>query len=127
VILLYPALLILAFVLALRQQRDSGRGWRWFAVWCVAGALFFFSLLTGLSIGLLVLPFAAGALVFAAVQAPHLVESFGFLAGFGLVAVLVAGLNRGDEQVNPTSWLAAGLGLTAVAVSAYALGARQPK
>jgi multidrug transporter EmrE-like cation transporter len=127
VIALYPALLIAAVALALSRQREGGRGWRWFTVWCVAGALFFFSFLTGLSIGLLLLPFAAAALIFAAVSAPHLPESFGFLAGVGLVVVVVAGLNWGEEHLDSARWLAVGLAITAGAVGAYSVAARRTK
>jgi hypothetical protein len=115
VIVLYPALLIAAIVLAVRTQREDGRGGRWFALWCVAGGLFLFSLLSGLSIGLFFLPAAAAALLFAASQAPHLAEGSGFLAGVGLVVVAVAALN------GAAGWLVFGLALVAAAVGAFAL------
>jgi uncharacterized membrane protein YhhN len=118
VILVYPALVIAAIALAMRSQREGGRGWPWFAAWCAAGALWFFSLLTGLSIGLLVLPVAAVVLIFAALQSPHLPESFGFVAAVGLVAVAVAALNWGEEHIDHRSWLTVGLAVTAFAVTA---------
>lgn len=65
-VLLYPVLLIAAVVLLRRRLAAGGRfGWRGAAAWSVAGALFVFSLLTGLSIGLLLLPLVVVAFAFA--------------------------------------------------------------
>jgi hypothetical protein len=52
-----------------------------------------FSLITGLSIGLLILPFAAGMLIWTTLRSPHLREAAGFLAGLAATAVLIAALN----------------------------------
>lgn len=126
-ILLYPILLLLALALVLTRDRDGGRGWIWFAAWCVAGGAFTFSFLTGLSIGLLVLPLAAAALVSVSVLAPHLAESVGFVAGGGLVLLVVAAINWDETAagVEPIPWLLAGLAATASAASAYAVARRR--
>ena len=76
-IFLYPALVIAAVAIVLGEDRDGGHGWRWFFAWCVAGALLFFSFLTGLSIGLLLLPLAAAVLLLVALAAPHAAEALG--------------------------------------------------
>jgi hypothetical protein len=90
VVALYPAVLVLVgLVLARNRGRSGGRGWRWFAAWWAAGGLFAFSFVTGFSIGLFVLPFAAAALFFVASRAPHLWESTGFAGGVGMLAVVV--------------------------------------
>jgi hypothetical protein len=125
----------------------SGRAvedWRWFAAWGGAGFLLTFSFLTGFSIGLFVLPVAAGALFFVASRSPHFAEGVGFLGGIGGVAVPVALLNRDYNPCpphgaltippgappgtsvscggfDPEPWLDAGVVLTAIAVAAYAV------
>ena len=89
-IVLYPLLLVAAAVVARRARtRDGGRGPAWFFGWALAGFLFTFSLVTGLSIGLFVLPAAAFVLLLVAPRSPHLVESTGFLVGVAAVALLV--------------------------------------
>ena len=126
-IVLYPALLATAVLLVLSRDRDGGRGWRWFGIWATAGAAFTFSFLTGLSIGLLLLPVVAATLLFAALGSPHLTETTGFVAGAGVVAVLVGALNWGEDQsgVEPAPWLLVGLAAATAAVFAYALAARR--
>jgi len=52
-----------------------------------------FSLITGLSIGLLILPFAAAMLIWTTLRAPHPREASGFFAGIGATVVLIAALN----------------------------------
>jgi hypothetical protein len=90
VIILYPLLLISAALLAWRSRmRRGGRGPAWFAGWALAGFLFSFSLITGLSIGLFILPLAAFALLLVARNSPHLLEAAGFLVGVAATAVLV--------------------------------------
>jgi hypothetical protein len=104
VIVLYPVLLICAAALALsRRDSPTGFGWNWFGAWTAAGALFVFSLLTGFSIGLLLLPAAAAVLIWTSVKAPHSPEALGFLVGTGLVILLVAALH--DWR----SWYVAGV------------------
>ena len=123
-ILLYPVLLALAAVVAVvrvggRGARDGG--WPWFLAWCVAGAAFAFSFLTGLSIGLLVLPFAAAVLFAVAWLTPGLSELFGLLGGVGLILLLVAAVNRDGDGVDPAPWLVAGILACAAAVGGYAI------
>jgi uncharacterized membrane protein len=90
VILLYPALLVAAVAVARRSER-AGRGPSWFAGWALAGALFLFSLATGFSIGLFVLPLVAVVLLWVASRAPRWREACGFLAGcVAMVAFFVA-------------------------------------
>ena len=119
-ILLYPLLLAGAVALGWRRRgsRPHARGWPWFGAWLLAGLLVAFSLVTGLSIGLFVLPFAAAGLLWVAGRSPHLREAAGFVAGAGLVLGLLAPLfgslvaavslagyamsRRGDENVTPT-------------------------
>ena len=91
---LYPLLLIAAAIIAWKSpRRSAGRGPRWFAAWTLAGFLFSFSLVTGLSIGLFILPLAAVALLLAARHSPHLLESVGFVVGFAATAALIVGIN----------------------------------
>jgi hypothetical protein len=89
VILAYPLLLVVAVAVAHRSQR-AGRGPAWFAAWALSGAVFAFSLATGFSIGLFILPFAAALLLWVASRAPRRHEASGFLLGVaGIVAFLV--------------------------------------
>jgi len=68
VILLYPLLLIVAGIQLRRRLVRGGRfGWQAAAAWSVASVLFVFSLLTGLSIGLLLLPLVVLSFGFALV------------------------------------------------------------
>jgi hypothetical protein len=92
--LLWPLLLVAAAILGWRRRGDGGhRGWRWFTGWVVAGFLISFSLVAGLSIGLVVLPLAAIALLTAAAQAPHLREASGFVVGVATTVALIVALN----------------------------------
>jgi hypothetical protein len=121
VIALYPLVLVVAaFVLVQNQGRPGGHGWRWFGAWWASGGVFAFSFVSGFSVGLFVLPFAAAALFVVAAQAPHLPETGGFVAGVGTLALVVAWLNW-DHGIGAASWLAGGLVLTTVAVAAFAL------
>jgi hypothetical protein len=85
VIAIYPLLLVWAAVLIRRRKQEPRPGWAGFTVWTAAGAVFTFSLLTGLSIGLLLLPFVVAALYLAARSAPDFRASIGFVAGIGVV------------------------------------------
>ena len=125
-IVLYPALLLTAIAIVIRRDREDGHGWPWFAAWCVAGAFFFFSFLTGLSVGLLLLPVVTGVVLFVATRSPHAAEAAGFVAGVGLVTVVAAALTWGEEHTNAAAWFAAGAAVTAAAVASYVLaGQRQ--
>lgn len=124
-IFLFPLLLIVATVIALRNaKRGAGFGgthWPWFVAWSVAGGLLTFSFLTGLSIGLFVLPLAAVVLVWVARRAPRLTDAIGFVEGIGALCVLIAFLNRAGNGVDPMPWLLAGLTLAGLAPVAYVL------
>jgi len=125
-IVVFPLLVIAATVIALRSaERGFGSAgtphWRWFVAWSVAGAALTFSFLTGLSIGLFVLPLAAVLLLWVARRAPHLPDALGFVAGIAVLLLLVAFLNRAGNGVDPAPWLVAGLSLNAFALVAYVL------
>ena len=128
-IVAYPLLLLIALAVVLIRDCNGGRGWLWFGAWSVAGTLMTFSFLTGLSIGLLILPLATTALFAAALLAPHLGESIGFIAGAGVTAVAVAAVNFGEAQpgIPAGLWLVAGLSLVGAAAAAYEGASRQSK
>ena len=110
-ILLYPVVLFAAFALFLRARReDPHDGAVWFAGWVVGGGLFTFSFLTGFSIGLFLLPLAGAMLFWVASRAPGR-EAIGFLAGAGLVLMIV--------------WPVAGLLVSAAAIGGYAVPLRR--
>jgi hypothetical protein len=125
-IVLFGILVVAAVLISRRREDPRGRGWPWFGAWLVGGALFTFSWVAGLSIGLLVLPFAAAAVLFVAFRAPHLHEAVGFAAGAGGILLLVAVLNRGSGDLDATPWLVAGLTLALGAVAAYSVSGRGP-
>jgi hypothetical protein len=90
-ILAWPLLVLVAAALAWRRHsKPGGRGWWWFLAWSLAGFLMTFSFVTGFSIGLFILPVAAGALIWVALRSPHLREAWGFGAGIGATALLIA-------------------------------------
>lgn len=98
-ILAWLLLVILATVLARQNRRGgitppagTGRA-SWFTLWVAAGFLTSISLATGLSIGILILPAAAAALLWALRRAPYLPEAAGFLLGVGITAALIASLS----------------------------------
>jgi hypothetical protein len=92
--LLYPVLLVLALDVARRSRfRSGGIGLHWFSFWGLAGFLISFSFITGLSIGLFILPLAAAVLLAAARLSPHIVEATGFLLGIAGTALLVVALS----------------------------------
>jgi hypothetical protein len=89
-VVLYPTLLVTAVVLAWRSRaRRGGRGPTWFAGWTLAGFLMSFSFITGLSIGLFMLPVAALVLLAVARISPHPAEASGFFAGVAATGLLV--------------------------------------
>jgi hypothetical protein len=112
---------ILALRGAKRDARVAGAQGRWFLAWAAAGAALTFSFLTGLSIGLFVLPFAGLLLWWVARRTRHLLDATGFVAGIGVVLVLVAFLNRSGSGLDPMPWLVAGVCLAGSALLAYAL------
>jgi hypothetical protein len=115
VILVYPLLLVLAFVLVRRRRGSGGDGWDGFAAWAAAGAAFTFSLLTGLSIGLFLLPIVVLAIVWAIRRAPDFRSMLGFLAGAGLILLGIAGLHDAAS-----GWLIPGVVLCGMAVTSFA-------
>lgn len=116
VILLFPLLLVATgYIVARHRQHPDRLGGAWFALWTLAGATFTFSLLTGLSIGLFVFPFAAALVLWAARSAPGL-EALGFVEGIGVALLIVALVQRGNA-----SWLIAGLVPCSLAPTAYAV------
>jgi hypothetical protein len=93
-ILAWPLLVVVAASLAWqRRGAPGGRGGPWFTAWLVAGFLMSFSLITGLSIGLFILPIAAAVLIWVATRSPHLVEASGFVLGIAATALLIVGVN----------------------------------
>ena len=128
-IVVFPVLLLVATVMAVRRAQrglgSTGAHWRWFAAWSAAGAALTFSFLTGLSIGIFVLPFAGALLVWVARRAPRLPDAFGFVAGVGLLLVVIAFINRAGDGVDPMPWLLAGVSLNGVALIAYVLGCQR--
>lgn len=92
-ILAWPSLVVAAaLVLGNRRPTTSGRGWRWSLAWTGAGFLWSFSLLTGFSIGLLLLPVAAAVLLWVAWRSPQLVEALGLVGGLAVTGAVVAAL-----------------------------------
>ncbi len=114
VILIYPLLLICSAVLIWRTKARRSAGWSGFAAWCVAGALFVFSLLTGLSIGLFLLPLVVAALYLAVRSAPDFRASLGFVAGIGVILLVVASIHNFAR-----GWLIAGVAFSAVALASF--------
>jgi hypothetical protein len=93
-VIAWPLLLLIAVGVAWsRRGTADGRGWTWFLGWMAAGVLWSFSLITGFSVGLLVLPIAAVALLWMATRAPHLAEASGFVVGIATTAVLIDAIN----------------------------------
>jgi hypothetical protein len=90
-LVLYPIVLAGALYLMFKsRQRGLGsRGSIWFSAWAFTGALFLFSVLTGLSIGVFVFAAAALAIFFLAVNAPYWREVAGFPLGAGLMVIAV--------------------------------------
>jgi hypothetical protein len=125
-VMLYPVLLVVAGVVVLLRLAiaapDPRARWHWFLAWCATGAVFSFSYVTGLSIGLLVLPFAVVLLLLAAWFAPGPGEAvLGFVAGIGLVLLLIGFIQRDGEWVNPAPYLLGGILACMLAVGGYTI------
>lgn len=113
-ILIYPLLVIIAVVLISRTEERRSVGWLGFALWTVFGAVFTFSLLTGFSIGLLLLP-AVVVLLYAAIRyAPDFRDALGFVAGIGVILLVVASINAFS-----IGWLIAGVVFSSVALGSF--------
>lgn len=92
-IIAWPLLVVVAALVAWHHRlTNAGRGWRWSLAWIVAGFLWSFSLMTGFSIGLLLLPAAAVLLLWVASRSPHLLEALGFVGGLAVTAALVTAI-----------------------------------
>jgi hypothetical protein len=90
-LLVFPLAIVAAAVLAWqRRGRTGGRGPRWFLAWTAAGFLLAFSVVTGLSIGIFIAPFAAAILLWVATRSPHLREACGLAAGIAAAAAVAA-------------------------------------
>jgi hypothetical protein len=114
VIAIFPLLLIWA-VLRIRRTEQRGRaGWAGFAAWTVAGAIFTFSLLTGFSIGLFLLPVVAAMLYLAVRGAPDFRASLGFVAGVGLTLLVLASINNFS-----IGWLIPGVVFSVIALASF--------
>ncbi len=121
---------------------QSGWGWRWFGAWVGAGILLAFSLVSALSIGLFVLPFALVALWAVARGSRYWPTALGLISGAGLVCLLIWALNRDYEPCppggisvsaddpsssftcgghDPLPWLVAGIVLTLAGAVAFAV------
>ena len=109
---IYPLLVIWAAVLIRRRTRRPNASWRGFGTWSVAGAIFTFSLLTGFSIGLFLLPLVVAALYLAARSAPDFRAAVGFVAGIGLTLLLVASIHNFSA-----GWLIPGVAFTALSLA----------
>src|SRR5207249_10162600 len=114
VILIYPLLLIWAAALIWRAKRRRSAAWSGFAAWYLAGALFTFSLLTGLSIGLFLLPLVVAALYLAVRSAPDFRALLGFVAGIGVILLALASINNFSM-----AWLIPGVAFSAAAFASF--------
>lgn len=120
------------------------QGWRCFGAWTLAGGLVLFAFLTGLSIGIFVLPIAILSVWYVQRVAGWGPEVVGWISGAGVVSLIVAFLNRDYRPCpegsitlqpgqasfecggfDPTPWWIAGLVLTVGGIAAYALLRRQ--
>lgn len=111
---IYPLLLIWAAVLIRRTEGKRRAGWPGFAAWSVAGAVFTFSLLTGFSIGLFLLPVVFVVLYLAVRSAPDFQASLGFVAGIGVILLVFASINSFS-----TGWLIPGVAFSALALTSF--------
>jgi hypothetical protein len=94
VILAWPLIGLAAGCVAWkRRAAATGRGLLWFLEWVAAGFLMSFSLITGFSIGIFILPIAAWVLIWVARRSPHLREASGFAAGIGATALLIVAIH----------------------------------
>jgi hypothetical protein len=119
VVLLYPLVLGAALWFAARRVDGGPHGWHWFLACALAGGLFTFSLLTGFSIGLFLLPAAAVALFWVARRSGGR-ETVGLFEGVGWTLLAVAFIQSGSGDLDARPWLLAGVVLSLGAVGAYA-------
>jgi hypothetical protein len=113
------AVLVAAVVRVGRARGEGSASWFGFAIWAVAGAVFTFSLLTGLSIGLFLLPLVVLAIGLAVRVASEVRSMLGFAAGIALILLVVAAIHDAA-----TGWLVPGIALAGIAVASFAGGCR---
>jgi hypothetical protein len=113
-ILLFPLVLV-GIVFVCRSSGARREGWRWFWAWACFGGLFVLGLLTGFSVGLLLLPVAAVVGFAVARRAPGWREALGAVAGAAVAAEVLAALNGW------TAALSVAAAFALAAVGAYAL------
>jgi hypothetical protein len=115
-IAIYPLLLVWAAlqIRRRRREREQRPSWAGFGAWTAAGAIFTFSLLTGLSIGLLLLPLVIVALYLAVRSAPDFRAALGFVAGIGVVLLLLAAIHNFSA-----GWLTPGVVLVVAALASF--------
>src|SRR5262245_36981929 len=123
------------------------RGWPWFALWALAGALTTIGLLGGFGVGVVALIPAAAALLFLTSSSRLWPEGLGLSAGIA-VFVLYMGVGSGTYPpcpegpivihhtpgdppfrcggADPTPFYVAGTGLLSVSVAAYGVLKQHP-
>lgn len=95
----------------------------WFWAWALVGAA---STLALLVLGLLAIPVVAMLLWAAMIRGERGSSAFGLLTGIGAVLLYVAAVQRGgDQSLDASPWLIAGLLFAAAGVLAYARGSRR--
>ena len=112
-ILIYPLLLIVAAVMIWRTRARRSAGSSGFLAWYLAGALFTFSLLTGLSIGLFLLPLVVLAIYVAIRLAPGFRDALGFIGGIGAILLVMAAIQHAID------WLIPGVALNGTALALW--------
>lgn len=115
-------------------KSESSHAFGWFAVWLAAGVALAFSVVALDSLGLLVFPFAAAAVVLLIVRHHFDRSAWGLLCGIGLLSLYVAYVQRRgpgtvswhtataggtDTYMDPRPWLVAGLLLIVVGVGVF--------
>jgi len=120
-----------------RPPRAGPRDWPWFAVWAAIGA----------GLGVAFVSFGPLALVLVLIAAVVLIvrrrlsrATWGLLSGLGVVALLIAYVQRkgpgtvywhtatasgADTYLDPRPWLAAGVVLGAAGIAAFAFSGRR--
>jgi hypothetical protein len=103
---------------------------RWFAGWIVVGALGALTVLGALSIGIFILPIFGLAFAFVARHTRYPLDVLGFLAGIGVVLLVIAYANRDYQPcaagsfscggLDPHPWLLAGWAFVAAGLGFYA-------
>ena len=113
--------------------------WVWFVAWAGAGLSLMLAVLGAMTIGMFVLPIAAGFTVFVATRKGSIVGIGGLVSGGAFPLWFVAFLNRDGpgaicrnfatgssctEEMNPWPWLGIGLGFFVAGVVVFVTMAR---